>query len=159
MIKYVLLVLALTCGLALPAQRMLYLKKKQSAKRQTIHMYDIIKVKTTRDSVYKGPVLEIASDMIVIDNAYIKIADITKIKTYDIFSKSVGKGLQYGSAFFAVIFVANSLITGVRPLLTDGNLYFIGALLVSGILIELLAARVHRLDKDWTVEVLNFGDL
>ncbi len=158
MSKPILLIFILLFGFSANAQRMLYLKKQHSPKRHTVHMYDVIKVKTIQDSVFTGQILDISPDMIMLDDTYIKINEIAKLKTYDTFSRSVGKGLQKGSVLFAAIFIANGFITGDRPLLTEGNWYFIGGLLISGILIELLAGKVHRMDK-WSIEVLDFSGL
>lgn len=143
---------------SLQAQRILYLKKEDSAKRKLVKLYSIVKVKTVQDSSYSGSLNEIAPDAIAIDDNYIKLEDIRAIRTYDMVAKTGGQSLQKGSVLFAAIFVANNLITGSRPILTEENMFFIGGLLIAGVALELVAGKWYRLDKNWKAEVIIMED-
>jgi hypothetical protein len=143
----------------LSGQSILYLKKHHSAKRKMVKLYDIIKVKTIQDSMYMGTLNELSPNMIAVGDNYIKIEDIKGIKTYNMLGRSAGRSLQYGAVLFTAVFITNSIITGDRPLLTEGNWVFIGSLAIAGVVLELISSKWHRLDKNWDTEVILMNDL
>jgi len=133
-------------------QEMLYLKKKHTAKMVRLDQYDVLKIKLKNGEILKGPLYKITPTSIWVEDAYINYEDIEFIRHNHMFWKGVGRSLEIGAAMFTGIFVANGLIGGYSPILTQGNLIFIGSFLVAGIILELIAMRTYRMDKGWVVE-------
>jgi len=133
-------------------QEMLYLKKKYTAKMVRLEQFEVLKVKLKSGETVKGPMYKITPTSIWVEDAYIDYEDIEYIRHNHAFWKGVGRSLEFGAAMFTGIFTVNGIIGGYSPILTQENFYFIGSLLVAGIILELIAMKTYRMDRGWIVE-------
>ena len=117
-----------------------------------LDQYEVLKVKLKSGETVKGPMYKVMPTSIWVEDAYIDYEDIEYIRHNHAFWKGVGRSLEFGAAMFTGIFLANGIIGGYSPVLTSGNLYFVGSLLLGGIILELIAIRTYRMDKGWQVE-------
>ena len=148
----VLLVLA-TAISALAQQQILLLKSKTSAARIKLYINDVIQVKTLAGVKVKGNIYAMTETGIQVGPESFDYTELEFIRTYNAFGKGVGRSLEYGSLFFGGIFLINGLVTGASPILTQGNLVFIGVMAGVGILLELISQHKHILE-DYRLEYI-----
>jgi hypothetical protein len=134
------------------AQEFLYLKKKHTAKTTKIVLYDIIQIKEKSGELTKGMVLSVTPTSILLEGAEIDFDQIEFIRTNHMFWKGLGRSLEYGGLFFAGIFVANGLISGASPVITNGALIVVSSAVVLGIVMEVLSIKTYRMEKGWMLE-------
>lgn len=115
---------------------------------------DKVKIKTVNGESAKGYVLSITPEGMQVGPLSVGFNELSYIRTYDSFTKGAGKSLEYGAVFFGGIILVNAIITNASPFLTQGELIFISSFLAAGIILELLAQRTYRLDKNWKTEVI-----
>jgi hypothetical protein len=152
--RWLLVFVFLSFALPSMAQPMLYLKKYGTAKTQKIVLGNSVKIKTQSGETAKGEVLSITPSGLQVGPLEATFDELAYIRTYDGFTKGAGRSLVYGSVFFGGIFLVNGVITKSATLFTKGELIFSASFLVAGVILELLAQRTYRLDKQWKVEVI-----
>lgn len=156
-LKRLSLAVLLVCAAAFSAlaqQQILLLKSKTSAERQKLYINDLIQVKTLDGTKVKGYIYAMNETGIQVGPESFDFAELEFIRIFNTFGKGVGKSLEYGALFFGGIFLINGLVTASAPVLTQGNLVFIGVMAGVGLVLELISQRKHVL-KDCRIEVLN----
>jgi hypothetical protein len=133
-------------------QEFLYLKKKYTAKTTKIALYDIIEVLEKNGEKTKGAVLRVTPKSVLLDGAEIDLDQVVYIRTNHMFWKGLGRSLEFGGMFFTGIFVANGLITGASPVITQGALIAVSSLIVVGVIMEVLSRKTYKMEKGWIIE-------
>ena len=144
---------------SLLGQHFLLLKKSGTAKSHKIQLNDVVKIKTASNLVFKGDIQQISSDALMVDNEIVEFKDIVSIRTTKAFMHGLGRSLEIGGIFLTGIYVANALVTNLNPILTSGNIIFLGSIIGTGILLELFSHKTYRFKNGWSISSINFNDI
>ncbi len=154
--KNTLCVLLLLLAGSVYGQQYLYLQKGNDVPHTRLSLKDHVKFKTSDSTGWTSGILQsITTESITVGGVTYPLEEIKAFRTRNSLGYTIGSAAAAGGVFFSAIIMANGLISGERPIITNNQIILGAGLLTSGLLTRWLSLKTYNREDGWHWKVID----
>ncbi len=108
------------------------------------------------DEFFRGYLTSVGDSSISVDGDIIYLKEITAIRIYRPFFKTIGTAQRIAAGGIIGLNTVNNLLSGYRPILSQENLIWAGALFATSYVWDLFSRKTYRAKNGWKWETIDF---
>ncbi len=111
------------------------------------------------EEFFRGYLTSVGDSSISVEGDVIYLSEIMAIRIYRPFFKTIGVAQRIAAGGIIGLNTVNNLLSGYRPVLSEGNIIWAGALFATSYVWDLFSRKTYRAKNGWQWETIDFARL